>query len=100
MARRNEHGQEDTSRWNVSYDDDIELNKRRQHPTIAWLWRLETCDPSERPELLAKYEEWNQLHEEKKRNAKGWEHRSFYPLLDFDDIGRTVMQRATPRQWR
>ncbi|ESY40164.1 hypothetical protein X746_27150 [Mesorhizobium sp. LNJC380A00] len=56
----------------VSYDDDIELNKRRQHPTIAWLWRLETCDPSEWPELLAKYE----------------------------DIGRTVMQRATPRQWR
>ena len=79
-----------------SYDEDIELDKRREHPSIAWLWRLETCAPAERPALLVKSEERDRLQDEKKRNAKGWEHLIYDSFLDLDDVGRNVMQRATP----
>jgi len=79
-----------------SYDEDVELDKRREHPSIAWLWRLETCVPAERPALLAKSEDRDRLQDEKKRNAKGWEHLIYDSLLDLDDVGHNVMQTATP----
>ena len=96
VAAANEHGQEDIFRWTWSYDEDVELDKRREHPAIAWLWRLETCDPSERPALLAKSEERDRLQEEKHRHAKGWEHLIYDSFLDLDQVGQTVMQMATP----
>ena len=83
-----------------SYDEDIELDRLREHPDIAWRWRLETCDPADRPSLLVKAQERAKRQLEKSKHARR-ELKMIYDgglggWFDLDAIERNVMWRATP----
>lgn len=80
-----------------SYGEDIEADKHRMHPDIAWPWRLETCDPAERPALLIKAEERAKRDAQKRRDGNvAWEHWVYHHEMELDAIGEVVMQTATP----
>ncbi|MBA1143176.1 hypothetical protein [Mesorhizobium neociceri] len=64
----------------------------------AWVWRLRTCDPAEKPALQAKADQRAQIQEEVHRRL-GWEVRwfpSFHETLDLDEMERSVMGEHTP----
>lgn len=64
----------------------------------AWVWRVRTCDPAERPALQAKADQRAQFQEEVHRRL-GWE-ADWYPSAlethDADDMERIIMGDHSP----
>ncbi len=65
----------------------------------AWVWRLRTCDPAEKPELQAKADQRAKLQDEVTRRLGG-EVRWFPSALETytaEEMERSVMEDHSPR---